>query len=148
VDGCRLVTASARSRPDLTCGITEAVPNVSCTWPPTRSAISVAPLGNRHTVLFGDLNATFYAVEAETGKLLWKKKVDDHEAALLTGAATVYDGIAYIPVASWEETRSLNPEYPCCTFRGSVVALRVSTGAHMKSTRNLRSHSGPATAVL
>ena len=34
----------------------------------------------------------------------------------------------YFFVASWEETRSLDPAYPCCTFRGSVVALRIQDG--------------------
>jgi polyvinyl alcohol dehydrogenase (cytochrome) len=41
----------------------------------------------------------------------------------------VHDGIAYVAVASWEESRSLNPEYPCCTFRGSIVGLRVRDGS-------------------
>ena len=101
---------------------------------PVRTAISVAPLGKRHAVLFGDLTGTVYSVEAESGQLLWKKKVEDHEAALLTGASTVYDGVVYVPVASWEETRSLNPEYPCCTFRGSVVALRIRDGFQIWKT--------------
>jgi len=101
---------------------------------PVRSAISVAPLAKGHAALFGDLNGNEYAVDAESGKLAWKKKVEEHEAALLTGAATVYNGIAYVPVASWEETRSINPEYPCCTFRGSIVALRVRDGAQVWKT--------------
>jgi polyvinyl alcohol dehydrogenase (cytochrome) len=101
---------------------------------PVRAAISVAPLGARHALLFGDVTGTFYAVEAESGKLLWKKKVEEHEAALLTGASTVYNGVVYVPVASWEETRSINPEYPCCTFRGSIVALRVRDGAQIWKT--------------
>lgn len=101
---------------------------------PVRAAIAVAPLGKRHALLFGDVTGTFYAVEAESGKLLWKKKVEEHEAALLTGASTAYNGIVYVPVASWEETRSQNPEYRCCTFRGSIVALRVRDGAQMWKT--------------
>ena len=98
---------------------------------PVRSAISIAPIGNGHAAIFGDLNGTVYAINAETGKLIWKKRVEQHEAALLTGAVTVYNGVAFVPVASWEETRSINPEYPCCTFRGSVVALRVRDGAQI-----------------
>jgi polyvinyl alcohol dehydrogenase (cytochrome) len=35
----------------------------------------------------------------------------------------------FIPAASWEETRATDPKYPCCTFRGSVTALRVKDGA-------------------
>jgi polyvinyl alcohol dehydrogenase (cytochrome) len=99
-----------------------------------RTAISVAPLGKRHAVIFGDQTGAVYAVEAESGELLWKKKVEEHEAALLTGAPTFFDGAVYVPVASWEETRSLNPEYPCCTFRGSVVALRLRDGFQIWKT--------------
>ena len=101
---------------------------------PVRTAISVAQVGKRHAVIFGDQTGAVYAVAAESGGLLWKKKVEEHEAALLTGAPTVFDGTVYVPVASWEETRSLNPEYPCCTFRGSVVALRIRDGFQIWKT--------------
>jgi polyvinyl alcohol dehydrogenase (cytochrome) len=102
---------------------------------PVRAAMVVAPLGtNKHALLFGDLTGTFYAIEAESGKVVWKKKVDDHEAALITGAATVNEGVVFVPVASWEETRAINPEYPCCTFRGSVVAFRIRDGRQVWKT--------------
>src|SRR5262249_35788327 len=95
---------------------------------PVRSAILVVPWLKAHALLFGDQTGWFYALEAETGKLLWKKRVEEHEAARLTGAPVALNGRVFIPVASWEETRSLNPDYPCCTFRGSVVALRIRDG--------------------
>jgi len=96
---------------------------------PVRSAIVAVPLGQRHALLFSDLTGWYYALEAETGKELWKKRIDDHEATRLTGAAIVHDGIAYIPAASWEESRAIGEGYACCTFRGSVVALRVRDGS-------------------
>ena len=95
---------------------------------PVRSAIAAAPLGNRHALLFGDMTGWFYAIEAETGKQLWKVKMEDHDSTRLTGAATAYNDVVYVPVSSWEETRSADPEYPCCTFRGSVAALRIRDG--------------------
>src|SRR5262249_21256480 len=67
--------------------------------------------------------------DAETGRQLWKKRVEDHEATRLTGAAVAYNGTVFIPVASWEESRSVGPNYSCCTFRGSVVALRINDGS-------------------
>lgn len=42
--------------------------------------------------------------------------------------AVVYNGNVFVPVASWEETRSLDPNSRCCTFRGSLVALRLRDG--------------------
>ena len=47
----------------------------------------------------------------------------------MTGSFAVHDGVAFVPAASWEETRALDPAYPCCTFRGSVTAVRVSDGS-------------------
>src|SRR5208282_5887323 len=108
-----------------------------------REALATAPLGDRHAVLFGDLTGTFYALEAETGRPLWKKRIEEHEAALLTGSPTVYNGNAYVGVASWEETRAINPAYPCCSFRGSVVALRVSDGAQIWKTYTINDAPHP-----
>jgi len=96
---------------------------------PVRSAIVVARVGQRHTLLFGDQTGWFYAVDAAAGKLVWKKRVEDHEATRLTGSPIVHDGVVFVPVASWEETRALGTSYACCTFRGSVVALRVGDGS-------------------
>jgi polyvinyl alcohol dehydrogenase (cytochrome) len=95
---------------------------------PVRSAILVVPLGRRHTLLFGDQTGWFYSLEAETGRLRWEKKIDEHDTARLTGAPVAHEGTVYVPVASWEETRSSNPDYRCCTFRGSLVALKIRDG--------------------
>ena len=93
-----------------------------------RAAIVAVPTGYRHTLLFGDTNGWFYAVEAESGKLFWKKKPEPHESARVTAAAVAFEDMVYVPTASWEEARTTNPEYPCCTFRGSVTAYRIKDG--------------------
>ena len=101
---------------------------------PVRSAVLAVPLGDKHALLFGDSIGWFYSVEAETGRLLWKKRPEQHEATRLTGAPMAYQGTVFIPVASWEESRTTNPEYACCTFRGSVVALRIKDGSQVWKT--------------
>jgi polyvinyl alcohol dehydrogenase (cytochrome) len=101
---------------------------------PVRTALPAVALSDKHALLFGDSTGWFYAVEAETGRLLWKKRPEPHEATRLTGAAAVYQGTVFVPVASWEESRTTNPEYPCCTFRGSVVALRIKDGSQVWKT--------------
>jgi len=95
---------------------------------PVRSSILAVPFAKGHALLFGDQTGWFYSLDAETGKLLWKKKIEEHDAARLTGAPMAYNGTVFVPVASWEETRSLDPDYSCCTFRGSIVALRIRDG--------------------
>ncbi len=101
---------------------------------PVRSSILEVPLGSGHALLFGDMTGWFYAVKAETGKLLWKVHVETHDSTRLTGGPAVHGGTVYVPVSSWEETRSADPEYPCCTFRGSVVALRIRDGKQLWKT--------------
>lgn len=96
---------------------------------PVRAAMTVAIEGTRKTLIFSDQNGWAYAVDARTGKARWKKRVEEHEATRLTGSIAVHDGVAFVPAASWEETRALDPGYPCCTFRGSVTAIRVRDGS-------------------
>jgi polyvinyl alcohol dehydrogenase (cytochrome) len=97
---------------------------------PVRHSMIVVPNGSGHLVLFGDTIGWYYALDAQTGKLIWKTRADDTDGARLTGTAAVHDGVVYVPVASWEQDHSLgatNP-YVCCTFRGSLVALRIADG--------------------
>ncbi len=101
---------------------------VKWTWQangPVRTAPIVAERDDGRVLLFGDFTGWFYAVDAATGELVWQTRVETHDSTRLTAAAAVHDGIAYVPVSSWEESRAGDPAYPCCTFRGSVVAVRV-----------------------
>ncbi|MXY23196.1 MAG: PQQ-binding-like beta-propeller repeat protein [Acidobacteria bacterium] len=94
-----------------------------------RSAMTVARLADgRHALLFGDFNANVYALDAGTGEEIWRRDVDDHSGARITGAPVLHEDRLYVPVSSLEEVLAADPEYACCTFRGSVVALDVDTG--------------------
>lgn len=101
---------------------------------PVRAAILAVPMNGRHVLLVGDMTGWFYALQAETGQLIWKVHVDEHDSTRLTAAATAHDGVVYVPVSSWEESRASDAQYPCCTFRGSVVALRISDGRQLWKT--------------
>lgn len=101
---------------------------------PVRAAILPVESGSTTSLVFTDLIGWGYALDAKSGHVIWKKRIDDHDAARMTGSSVALNGIAYIPAASWEETRSLNPEYACCTFRGSVTAVRVGDGSVLWKT--------------
>lgn len=80
-------------------------------------------------LFFGDGFANVYAVEAATGSLMWKVKVDDHPAARIVGTPVLFRNRLYVPVGSWgEEQAAASADYLCCTFRGSLVALDRATG--------------------
>ena len=98
---------------------------------PVRAAPVIVEDGKGYALLFGDQVGWFYALDGETGKLIWKKRIDEHESTRLTGSAAFYEGIVFVPAASWEETRAASPDYPCCTFRGSVTALRLLDGSQL-----------------
>lgn len=94
-----------------------------------RTAITVGQGDKgKYLAYFGDGEANLYAVDAETGTLVWKMKVDTHRTARITGAATLYQGRLYVGTAGNEELSGGDPDYPCCTFRGSVTAVDALTG--------------------
>ena len=94
-----------------------------------RSAMTVSRLANgQHALFFGDFNANVYALDAATGDELWRRDVEGHEGARITGAPVLHDSRLYAPVSSLEEALAADPEYACCTFRGSVVAIEAATG--------------------
>lgn len=102
-----------------------------------RNAINIAPMkaAGKFAAYFGDIKANLYKIDASDGKLMWKVKVDDNSLARITGAPALYNNRLYVPVASGEERAAgLSMVYPCCTFRGSVVAVNAETGKQLWKT--------------
>ncbi len=107
-----------------------------------KSPVVVATLGTdgpaRHVAFFGDEKAFAHAVDAETGKPLWKTQLDSHALARVTGPSKYFEGRLYIPVSSIEiSVAGRNPNYPCCSFRGSVLALDAKTGRVIWKTHSI-----------
>jgi polyvinyl alcohol dehydrogenase (cytochrome) len=99
-----------------------------------RAAIVIAPFEDGFAAYAADQQANVYAVNASTGKLLWKTRADAHPQARITGSPQFYKGVLYVPVASGEEWAKADPDYECCTFRGSVAALDARTGKQIWKT--------------
>jgi polyvinyl alcohol dehydrogenase (cytochrome) len=99
-----------------------------------RAAVSIAKLPRGFAAFFSDQSANVYAVDATTGMLLWKTKADDFPVARGTGSPVFYNGRLYVPVASGEEGAGSLPDYECCRFRGSLVALDAATGKQVWKT--------------
>jgi polyvinyl alcohol dehydrogenase (cytochrome) len=103
-----------------------------------RAAISIGRIqtdsGPRYAALFGDGAAFAYAVDAATGKEFWKTKVETFPVGRITGSLVFYNNRVYVPVASGEEGAGASPDYECCRFRGSIVALDASTGKQIWKT--------------
>ena len=82
----------------------------------------------------GMAGANLLAFDKQTGALLWKTKLDDHPAAIITQSATVFDGRVYVGVASQEEAlAAFVPGYEL-SFRGSMLAVDLASGAILWKT--------------
>src|SRR5688572_1478385 len=91
----------------------------------------------RWAVFFGDGHAFVHAVDAQTGRRLWRVRVDDHPVARITAGVKYHDGRVYVPVSGSEEFAAGNIDYPCCTSRGAIVALDANTGKELWKTYNV-----------
>src|SRR6266550_3974640 len=110
----------------------------------------VSPAVDGDQVIIGDIlnskevhnGANVIAVDRQTGMLRWITQVETHPAAIITGSPVVFKGVVYIGVSSSEETLATNPAYPCCSFRGSVVALDAKSGAILWKTFDMPDNNG------
>jgi len=97
-----------------------------------RAAVSVGPLPAssqaKYALYFGDEKSNVQALDAATGKLLWKTKIEEHLLSRITGSPVLYHDRIYVPVSSFEETAGRDAKYECCKFRGSIVTLNAYTG--------------------
>ena len=105
-----------------------------------RSALVIErdSINNLSRLYFSDFNAFVYALDLTTKKLLWKVKIDNHPNATITGTLSLFENRLYIPVSSTEIIESVNEKYPCCSFRGSVVALNKTDGAIIWKTYTIQ----------
>lgn len=111
-----------------------------------RSAITITEVpeaagngegGERRLAVFADRAANAYAVDAETGELLWTQSVDSHPSAAVTGSVSAHEGRLYVPVSSNEDVGPLDIGYACCTHAGAVVALDARSGTILWRTSTI-----------
>lgn len=83
-----------------------------------------------------------FALNKNTGALVYNTTIEDHFSATITTSPTLVGTLAIFGVSSQEEYAAISPLYPCCSFRGSVVAVNVVTGAIVWKTYMLPDNNG------
>ncbi|MBV1882223.1 MAG: PQQ-binding-like beta-propeller repeat protein [Pseudomonadales bacterium] len=78
--------------------------------------------------------AWIIAVNRKNGDLIWRVKASNHPASIITQSPTIHNGIVYVGISSQEEGFAIDANYPCCSFRGSMLALDIKTGEVMWET--------------
>ena len=110
----------------------------------------VSPAVHGGDLIIGDVEsstaahngANVMAIGRETGSLRWITRVDNHPAAVITGSPAVFGDVVYVGVSSIEESLATQPTYPCCSFRGSMVALDANTGRILWQTFDMPDNHG------
>jgi polyvinyl alcohol dehydrogenase (cytochrome) len=92
------------------------------------SGVTLGEAKGTPALFFGDRSAVMYALNAESGELLWKTRPVEHLLATSTATPQFYKGVLYQGFSSLEESLAVDPNTACCSFRGSVVALDAGTG--------------------
>jgi polyvinyl alcohol dehydrogenase (cytochrome) len=96
-----------------------------------RSALNVTKLGDQYVAAFGTaaLPFVFTALDALTGKVLWKKNISTDPQHHSSNSPVMYKGTLYVPLSvGYEQRESQNPQHECCKGRGAMVALDPTTG--------------------
>jgi polyvinyl alcohol dehydrogenase (cytochrome) len=93
-----------------------------------RSGVTVGDANGVPAIFFGDRSAVMYAVNAESGELIWRTRPVEHLLASSSATPQFYKGVIYQGFSSIEEALVVDPNAVCCSFRGSVVALDAATG--------------------
>jgi polyvinyl alcohol dehydrogenase (cytochrome) len=69
------------------------------------------------------------AFDAQTGDEIWhSESLENHIASNITGTPVISGEQIFVPISSGEEVVAMQPNYSCCTFRGSLAALDLKTG--------------------
>jgi polyvinyl alcohol dehydrogenase (cytochrome) len=81
-------------------------------------------------VIFGDQGGYIYGLDEHDGSIKWKVRPNPHPEAAIWGSGTPVGRYVAFGVASNEwEIPEVDPSYPCCSFRGSVVMLDPKDGS-------------------
>ncbi len=112
----------------------------------------VSPALSATDLIIGDIEssgphdgARIMAINQQSGALHWITQVETNQAAVITGSPVVVGSMVIVGVSSNEETLADTPGYACCTFRGSLVALNVNTGAILWKTYTVPDNGGQPT---
>ncbi len=86
--------------------------------------------------------AHLFAVSRATGQLLWSTQIDSNPAAVVTSNPVAFGNELVVGVSSQEEFDAESASYPCCSFRGAVVAVDANTGRLLWKTYTVPSNNG------
>jgi len=105
---------------------------------PLRSSLSYGELeAGKPVIVAGDALGAVVAIDAVTGKQLWRTDARIHESNRITGAPAIYKGRVFAPLSGVEISYARDDTYECCKGQGAVVALDLQTGKQLWAARTM-----------
>lgn len=92
-------------------------------------AVTATALVTNRNIVVGDLKGHVYGIDRRTGAIAWQIRPNTHLHARIYGSPTPVGKYVAIGIASIESFATQDPDYPCCTARGSVVLLNPRDGS-------------------
>ena len=77
-----------------------------------RAGVTIGEAKGTSAVFFSDGGGTMYALNAQSGELIWKVKPVDHYTTIATATPRFYKGVVYQPYSSFEEALAGDPKLP------------------------------------
>jgi polyvinyl alcohol dehydrogenase (cytochrome) len=85
--------------------------------------------GNPAILYAGDRNGNVHAIDAKSGKLIWKKLLGtDRDNHMITGTPIAGNGKLFVPISTIEVARTVFVDDICCRSHGLVQAIHPYTG--------------------
>ena len=105
---------------------------------PLRSSLSYGQIAKgKPVVVAGDTVGAVIALDALTGKQLWRSDLRLHESHRITGTPVIHAGRVYAPLSSVEISYASLGTYECCKSHGAVIALDLKTGRKLWTGRTM-----------
>jgi polyvinyl alcohol dehydrogenase (cytochrome) len=111
--------------------------------PGIRAGVTIGDANGTPAVFFSDAGGTVHALNASTGAVIWKIHPVDHFSSIATATPLLYKGVVYQAYSSFEEALGPDPNFGCCSFRGSVVAIDAATGKKLWQTFTIEDPAKP-----
>jgi len=91
--------------------------------------VTASALVTESAIVIGDINGNLYGLKPSNGAIVWQMRPDAHPVSAIWGSAIKIGKYIAIGVASNEESAAADPNYPCCSTRGSLVMLDPKDGS-------------------
>jgi polyvinyl alcohol dehydrogenase (cytochrome) len=105
---------------------------------PLRSSLTYGEIEKgKPVIVTGDAVGAVLALDALTGKTLWRTDLRMHESHRITSTPVIHNGRVFAALSGVEINYTRDDSYECCKAQGAVIALDLRTGKKLWTGRTM-----------